>query len=331
MLREFWTEFSKAVDGTKDLRVSQVLDALNEILGPHVFPPNPDGVTDARACPVCDDGRISLKLGRFGAFVGCSNYPDCRYTRRIGVDGDGADKIAEEGPVELGSDPVTGLKVTLRKGPYGPYVQLGEPVEKMKPKRSSLPKETAADAVDLDLALRLLALPRMVGMHPETGKPISAGLGRYGPYVECEGKYARLSSDEEIFSVGLNRAVDLLASVPARRGRGAQALRVIGMHPDDGADIKLMDGRYGPYVTHGGVNATLPKGISAKQVNLEQAIDLLRDKAAKGKGKGKGRAKAGDKAKRAATAKTDTNAKTKAKTKTKTARTRKKTGRDTAD
>ncbi len=323
VLREFWTEFSRAVDETKDLRVSQVLDALNDILGPHIFPPSADGSTDPRACPVCDDGRVSLKLGRFGAFIGCSNYPDCRYTRRIGGNGDGADKIAEEGPVELGSDPVSDLKVTLRKGPYGPYVQLGEPVDKEKPKRSSLPKETAPDAVDLALALRLLALPRMVGMHPESGKPISAGLGRYGPYVECDGKYGRLSSGEEIFSIGLNRAVDLLASVPARGGRrGAQALRVIGMHSDDGADIKLMDGRYGPYVTHGGVNATLPKGISAKQVTLEQAIDLLREKAAKGKGKGRGRAKAAGKApgktKRGTTART------------KTARTR-KAGRDDAD
>ena len=288
VLREFWTEFSGAVDETKDLRVSQVLDALNEILGPHIFRSAPDGSTDPRACPVCDDGRVSLKLGRFGAFVGCSNYPDCRYTRRIGVNGEGADGLADDGPVELGTDPASGLMVTLRKGPYGHYVQLGEPVDKAKPKRSSLPKDMPPDSIDLEFALRLLALPRVVGNHPETGKPISAGLGRYGPYVECDGKYGRLASSEEIFTIGLNRAVDLLAQAPGRGGRRpAQALRVLGMHPDDSGDIKLMDGRYGPYVTHDGVNATLPKGTSTKQITLEQAIELLREKAAKGKGRAK--------------------------------------------
>ena len=316
VLRDFWQDFSHAVDETKDLRVSHVLDALNELLGPHIFPAKPGETGDPRDCPTCDDGRLSLKLGRYGAFIGCSNYPDCKFTRRIGEETNG---IAENGPSELGTDPESGLPVTIRRGPYGIYLQLGEAVEKGdKPKRSSIPKDIDPTEVDLALALKMLSLPRVVGQHPESGEPIEAGLGRFGPYVRSDGKYARVASTEEMLTVGLNRAVTLLAESKSRgggRGRTAKPLRMLGAHPDDEADINVMKGRYGPYVTHGGVNATLPNGVEPEEVTLEQAIELLRAKAAKGKPKKKAAKKKTTKAKTAAKPKARAKAKAKPKSK----------------
>ena len=290
VLRDFWRQFSGDVDQTKDLRVSEVLDHLNELLGPHVFPPRADG-SDPRQCPSCGNGRLSLKVGKFGAFVGCSNYPECRYTRQLAVatDENGNGKENGDGTKVLGQDPETGLDVTLRSGRFGPYVQLGEQGEDktVKPKRSSIPRGWDSATLDLDQALALLALPREVGLHPESGKPITAGIGRYGPFVQHDGTFANLDSVEEVFSVGLNRAVTLIAEKLAgggRRGGRAtpKALKTLGDHPDGGA-VTVREGRYGPYVNHAKVNATLPKDVDPQSVTLEQALELIAAKAGKKK------------------------------------------------
>ena len=300
VLQDFWVAFSGAVDGTKDLRVREVLDALNETLGAHFFHSD-DPAVDPRACPTCDDGQLSLKLGKFGAFIGCSNYPECRYTRRL-VNGNGADAGEDTGPRDLGEDPDTGRQVSVRSGPYGHYVQLDVEPEaenkkkKEKPKRVSLPREVLPDEIDLETALALLALPREVGPHPETGKKISAGIGRFGPYVLHDGKYASLKNDDDVLSVGLNRAVVLLADASQRR-RGGTALKELGDHPDNGKPVVIMDGRYGPYVKHGRTNATLPKGVLPEDVTMETAVALLTEKAAK-KGKGRSGGRKGSRASR---------------------------------
>ena len=298
VLREFWTQFSAVVGDIKDLRVSQVLDALNDLLAEHVFPVREEGV-DPRICTACGDGRLSLKLGRFGAFIGCSNYPECRYTRQLAdTDDDGSEK--QDGPIELGVDPVSGLTVTLRSGRFGPYVQLGE---EAKPKRAGLPKGWDAAAMDLEKALSLLNLPREVGEHPETGKPIAAGIGRYGPFLQHDGKYANLESVEDVFTIGLNRAVTVIAEKQARGGRGRAtpaALKELGEHPEHGGAITVRDGRYGPYVNHGKINATLPKGSDPQAVTLEQAVTLIAEKAAKSGAKKPAKAKASSTKKTAA-------------------------------
>jgi DNA topoisomerase I len=282
VLRDFWREFIAAVNDIGDLRIAQVLEALNDLLGPHIFPEPAEG-GDARACPSCGAGRLSLKVGKFGAFIGCSNYPECRYTRQLAETGEKAPPAEAK---VLGTDPETGLEVTLRTGRFGPYVQLGEGNGKEKPKRASIPKGTDPDSLELDRALALLALPREVGAHPETGKPILAGFGRYGPYVQHDGKYASLSSPEEVFEVGLNRAVSLLAEKAAnRRPRGASVIKELGEHPELGGKVQVLSGRYGPYVKHGKVNATLPKDIEPEQTTLEQAVELIAARSAKGPGK----------------------------------------------
>jgi DNA topoisomerase-1 len=291
VLRDFWRQFSIDVDQTKDLRVSEVLESLNELLGPHIFPPRTDSA-DPRTCPSCGDGKLSLKLGKFGAFIGCSNYPDCRFTRQLAVPADGGDggDAAANGTRSLGQDPESGLDVTLRSGRFGPYVQLGEQNGKDdKPKRAGLPKGWELASIDLDRALALLALPRTVGPHPESGKPITAGIGRYGPFVLHDGTFANLDSAEEVFSVGLNRAVTLIAEKLAGGGqRGgrttAKALKELGTHPD-GGKVTLHDGRYGPYVKHGKINATLPRDSSPDSVTLDTALQLIAAKAEKGPAK----------------------------------------------
>ena len=294
VLRDFWKDFNLSVEGMSDLRVSQVLDALNEVLGPHVFPPREDGAP-ARQCPACGSGQLSLKVGKFGAFVGCSNYPDCPYTRQMSTGGEAPQ--TEAGPKLLGHDPQTGLPVTLRTGRFGPFLQLGEAVEKGdKPKRGPVPKDMPLEIIDLERALQLLSLPRLVGQHPETGKPIEASIGPYGPYLRHEGKYANLTSADEVFTIGLNHAVAVIADAknrPPRRG-GAAALRELGAHPDDDAPLSVMNGRFGPYVKWNKVYATLPKSYDPQTLSLEEAVELVNAKAARGpsarKAKGKGKA-----------------------------------------
>jgi DNA topoisomerase-1 len=291
VLRDFWRDFSGAVDGIKELRVSDVLDALNEELAPLVFPSKEDG-SDPRACPRCGSGRLSLKLGKFGAFVGCSNYPECGYTRQLGdaLNGNSEDGgAADDGTKALGKDPYTDEEITLRSGRFGPYVQRGEGKEA---KRASLPKGWKPDAIDHEKALALLSLPRDVGPHPESGKMISAGIGRYGPFVLHDGTYANLESVEDVFSIGLNRAVTVLAEKQSKgangKGRGTPAaLKDLGEHPDGGGHIIVRDGRYGPYVNFGKINATLPRGKEPLSVTLEEAVALIAAKAEKGGGQKK--------------------------------------------
>jgi DNA topoisomerase-1 len=294
VLRDFWQDFTKQTDEIKDLRVSEVLDALNESLKDHLVPPRADG-SDPRHCPNCGTGQLSLKLGKFGAFIGCSNYPECRYTMQLS---DAATGGAEAAPGDgvLGTDPESGREVYLKSGRFGPYVQLGDGDE---PKRSSLPKGWPPESLTLEKALKLLALPRAVGLHPETGKPISAGIGRYGPFILHDGTYANLSDVEEVFDVGLNRAVDLLAQKAAGGGRfGRARTPVAALKTFEHADgpISVRDGRYGPYVNQGKVNATLPKTLKPEDVTLEQALELIAERAARGGGKTPARKAAAKKA-----------------------------------
>jgi DNA topoisomerase-1 len=301
LLREFWQDFHAAVGEIAELRVTNVLDALNEALGPHIFPEKADG-SDPRACPTCGTGKLSLKTGKYGAFIGCSNYPECRFTRQIAQSDD--DAAQENGDRELGVDPVTGDTVFLKSGRFGPYVQLGEAD---KAKRASLPKTWAPATMDLEKGLRLLRLPRDVGNHPEDGEPIIAGIGRFGPFVLHNGTYANLSGVDEVFEVGLNRAVTLLAEKRAGgagRGRGeTAALKELGAHPADGAPVRVLAGRYGPYIKHGSTNANVPKGKEPGDLTLEEAVLLIAEREAKGGGKKKPARKAAAKPKAEAAAK----------------------------
>jgi DNA topoisomerase-1 len=284
VLRDFWTAFSAAIGETRELKIGDVIDALDAELGPHFFPARGDG-TDPRACPTCSDGRLSIKLGKFGAFVGCSRYPECRFTRPLAVDGgEGGQGDGAEAAREIGTDPGTQEAVALRKGPYGLYLQRGEAKDDAKPKRVSLPRDVAPDTVTLELALKLLALPREVGAHPADGKPIQAGLGRFGPYLKHGTEFRSLGGTEELLTVGLNRAVDILAQPKgARRGAPATPLRVVGAHPD-GKPVEAGTGRYGPFVKHGSVYANLPKGRAPEDVGLEEALRLIEERAARGGG-----------------------------------------------
>jgi DNA topoisomerase-1 len=299
VMQDFWIDFIGAVNEIKDLRVTQVLDALNDLLEPHIFPQPADG-SDRRKCPQCDTGRLSLKLGRFGAFIGCSNYPDCNFTRQMTPGANGG----VNGTKVLGEDPATGLEVSLRSGRFGPYLQLGEQSKEKdaeKPKRAGLPKGLAPNDVDLERALALLALPREVGIHPEDNEPIIAGVGRFGPYVKHGKTYANLEEGDEVLNIGLNRAITLIAEKRANPGRGrrfgADPGRVLGEHPDKGGPIVVKKGRYGPYVSHDGVNATLTGDLTPENVTIEQAVGLLEARIAKGGGKKPAKKKAAKKSK----------------------------------
>jgi DNA topoisomerase-1 len=289
VLARFWRDFAAAVAETQELRITEVLEKLDDFLAPHLYPPRADG-SDPRVCPTCGKGRLNLKTARSGgAFIGCSNYPDCRYTRPISVSGEGEGAV--DGRV-LGQD-ANGVEITLRAGRFGPYVQRGEATaETPKPDRASLPKGWSAEAMDLERALRLLSLPRHVGQHPDDGAPIEAGIGRYGPYVKHNTTYANLPEVEEVFTIGMNRAVEVLAAKATRgprAGGGAPApLRELGEHPSGGA-VQVMAGRYGPYVKWDRVNATLPKGTAPEAVTLDEALVLIAEKAGKPGGKGKAR------------------------------------------
>jgi DNA topoisomerase-1 len=308
VLEDFWTGFIGAVNDIKELRITQVLDALNDLLEPHIFPARADG-GPVRQCPTCSTGQLSLKVGRFGAFIGCSNYPECRFTRQMtpGAGGQQTTKV-------LGTDPVTNLEVTIRGGRFGTYLQLGEqaPVEKRpkgskgpkppapeKPKRASLPKGVQPEDVDLEKALALLSLPREVGISPEDGEPILAGVGRFGPYVKHGKVYASLEEGDDVLTVGLNRAMHLIADKLAnpKKGRrfGADPGKQLGDHPDKGGSIVVKNGRFGPYVSHNGVNATLTGDKTPDTITLDEAIVLLDARAALVGNSPKGRRAAGRK------------------------------------
>ncbi len=287
VMRTFWEEFSRAVEQTRDLKIGDVIAALDRDLGPHFFPPRDDG-SDARTCLACGDGRLGLKLGRHGIFIGCSNYPACPYTRRLAIDnGEDNGDTLKEGMRALGHHPETGEDITVRRGPYGLYVQQGEQIEgsKTKPKRTSLPRGMDGDSITLKDALALLSLPRLIGTHPESGEPIEAGLGRFGPFVKMGGLFASLDRDDNVLVIGLNRAVDLLA-------RKMASVRALGPHPVGGEPVLVRKGRFGPYVQHGNRVANLPRDVAMEEITLAQAAALLveKGKALKPRG-GRGAAK----------------------------------------
>lgn len=289
VLRAFWQDFKPKTEEVLEQRTTAILDALNDYLGPYLFKPASEGAPP-RQCPACSGGELSLKIGRYGAFVGCSNYPECNFTRQFSGEGNDQANLANE-PRELGPDPETGEMVTVRTGRFGPFIQLGEQGDdkKIKPKRSTIPKDFDPATIELSQALQLLALPRVVGQHPETGEDITANLGRYGPYLLHQKKSARLGSTEELLTVGLNRAVVLLAEAKSSTRSGPEILKEMGDHPD-GGPVQLLKGRYGPYVKHGKINASLVKADDPDTITLERALELIEAKAVKG-GKKKAPAK----------------------------------------
>ena len=275
LLDSFWRDFKPKAGEVMDQKPSEITEALDEFLAPWLYPPRADG-SDPRVCPQCGNGRLSLRGGKFGAFVACSNYPECRYTQKFGQTGGDA---ASEGPQELGDG------IFLKTGRFGPYVERGE-------KRASIPKDTPLEEVTTEVAERLLSLPREIGPHPETGKPITASIGRYGPYLAHDGKYAKLGSTAEVFETGMNAAVSKLADAASGAGRdrgSREPIAMLGAHPASGKEIKVMAGRYGPYVTDGATNATLPKGADPKTITLDEAVALIDERAAKGPPTKKGR------------------------------------------
>nr|WP_047166403.1 type I DNA topoisomerase [Sphingomonas sp. Y57] len=292
VLEAFWKDFKPKTAEVMEQKPSEVTAALDEFLAPYLFPDKGDG-TDPRLCPVCQEGRLSLRGGRFGAFIACSNYPECKFTRRFAQAG-AANEGADAGPVVIGTDPATGLEVSKRAGRFGPYIQLGDG---KGAKRSSIPKDVPGEDLDLEWALKLLSLPRLIGPHPETGHPITASIGRFGPYLAHDGKYARLGSTADVFETGMNAAVVKLAEAANGGGRQrgkAEPLKTFGASPVTGNEVKLMAGRFGPYVTDGETNATLPKTANPDELTAEAALELLAARAAKGppaKGKKKAPAK----------------------------------------
>jgi len=289
LLESFWRDFKPKSDEVMEKKPSEVTEALDEFLSDYLFPPKADG-SDPRQCPKCGEGKLSLRGGRYGAFVACSNYPECKFTRKFAQPGGNGEQADDEA---LGTDPETGLEITRRVGRFGPYIQLGEGKEA---KRASIPKDI--DELTLEWALKLLSLPRTVGTHPESGKEIVANIGRYGPYLLHDGKYGKLKTTSDVFETGMNAAVAILAEAAAGKGGGrtkAEPLKVLGNHPTSEGEIKVMAGRYGPYVTDGTTNATLPRDQKPEDLTAEQAIALIDAKAAKGPAKKKGAKKAAPK------------------------------------
>ncbi|HEY0220163.1 MAG TPA: type I DNA topoisomerase [Afipia sp.] len=297
VLTDFWKDFIGAVNDIKDVRVTEVLDVLDAMLGEHIYEPRADG-GDPRQCPSCGTGKLNLKAGKFGAFVGCSNYPECRYTRPLAAGSGSNDRV-------LGPDPETGRDVTVKAGRFGPYIQLGDVkdyAEDEKPKRAGIPKNMSPGDVELELALKLLSLPRDIGPHPEDGEVITAGIGRFGPFVRHGKTYASLEAGDDVYHVGLNRAVTLIAEKIAKgpsRRFGADPGTAVGEYPARGGTIMRKKGRYGAYVTIDGINATIPDSIEPEKLTLAEAIALIEERAAKGGGKPKRAAKKSVPAKKA--------------------------------
>ena len=274
VMEMFWRDFSHAVEQTRELKISDVIDALDRDLGEHFFPAKEDG-TDPRLCPACHSGRLGLKLGRHGSFIGCANYPTCQYTRRLAVDGGEDDGgTLKEGMRELGHHPDTGEDITVRRGPYGLYVQQGAPDpadKKARPRRTSLPRGMEGDTITLEQALGLLSLPREIGAHPVSGELMQAGIGRFGPYVKMGSIFASLDKDDDVLSIGLNRAVDALQ-------KKLESVRSMGAHPKTGEPLMVKKGRFGPYVQGGNMVANLPRGVTMEELTIEQAVALLQEK-----------------------------------------------------
>ena len=278
VLEAFWRDFKPKTAEVMEQKPSEVTAELDKFLAPALFPEKEDG-SDPRQCPLCAEGRLSLRGGRFGAFIACSNYPECKFTRKFGQPG--GEGGADTGPQSLGKHPDTGQDMVRKSGRFGPYIEMGDGKEA---KRASIPKDLPDGELTSDWAVKLLSLPRTVGDHPETGAPIVANLGRYGPYLVHEGKYARLTSTAEIFETGMNAAVAKLADAankgPRTRGAAQAPLKVMGAHPRTELEIRLMEGRYGAYVTDGTTNATIPKTVDKDALTLEEAAQLIDARAA---------------------------------------------------
>lgn len=295
VLEAFWRDFKPKTAEVMEQKPSDITAELDKFLAPYLFPEREDG-SDPRLCPKCGKGKLALRGGRFGAFVACSDYPECKFTRKFAQPG-GADGMTSDGPEVLGTHPETGLEVSRKSGRFGPYVEMGEGKEAA---RASIPKDIPAEDFGLEWAVKLLSLPRTIGMHPESGEPVTSSIGRYGPYLAHQGKYARLQSTADVFETGMNAAVVKLAEAAsgagrARGGASREPLKVLGKHPRTDAEIKVMEGRYGNYVTDGTTNATLPKTVTADALTLEEAAQLIDERAAKGPAKGKAKKKAAPK------------------------------------
>ena len=295
VLEAFWRDFKPKTAEVMEQKPSDITAELDKFLAPYLFPEREDG-SDPRLCPKCGKGKLALRGGRFGAFVACSDYPECKFTRKFAQPG-GADGMTSDGPEVLGTHPETGLEVSRKSGRFGPYVEMGEGKEAA---RASIPKDIPAEDFGLGWAVKLLSLPRTIGMHPESGEPVTSSIGRYGPYLAHQGKYARLQSTADVFETGMNAAVVKLAEAAsgagrARGGASREPLKVLGKHPRTDAEIKVMEGRYGNYVTDGTTNATLPKTVTADALTLEEAAQLIDERAAKGPAKGNAKKKAAPK------------------------------------
>jgi len=281
-LDKFWKNFSSNIGEVTDLRITNVLDHLNESLKNHIFV-EAEGKDITRECPTCS-GQLSLKVSRFGAFVGCSKYPECKFTRPISPK-----KMKEvvEDKV-LGIDEETKKEIKLLSGRFGPYIQLGDNDTKDKPKRSSIPKGIPAAEIDLAKANYLLSLPREIGLHPESGEMITINYGRYGGYLSCAEKNASLEDISEFFEIGINRAVSLLANAKPGRLKSSSEIKTLGDHPDDKKPVKVMKGKFGPYIKYKTINATIPDQYDPETISMDEALDLIERKLEKdGKSKKK--------------------------------------------
>ena len=257
MLDEFWQGFNQQV---KDKANIDRADMTHELIG--------------EDCPKCGK-PLSKRLGKYGMFIGCTGYPTCDYIRNTG---EGLTATGAE-PTVIGVDAATSKNILLMNGPYGPYLQLGlqEEGDKKKPKRVSIPKDIALADVNQAVAEKLLALPRDLGQHPETGKKIVANIGRFGPYVNHDGKFKSIPRTDSVFDIDQARAVELLSQANS----GPAPIKTLGDHPTEGGSIAIYAGRYGPYVQHGKLRATLAKSQEPESVTLEEALSLLTEKAAK--------------------------------------------------
>ncbi len=295
LMANFWKDFNAAIEDIGDLRITQVLDTLNEVLGDHIFPPREDG-SEPRSCQSCGTGQLSLKLGKYGAFIGCSNYPECKFTRQLAPAENGHDAIPAEGQ-DLGQGP-TG-PITLKNGRFGPYLEM--PNGEDKPKRAGLPRGWTPDSITHEKALALLSLPRQVGMHPSENEMILAGIGRYGPYLQMGKMYANLPGVDDVFEIQMNRAVAIIDEKKAGGGKGRfgrapiPPLKELGESPVTGKPVRVMNGRYGPYISDGETNANAPKDKKPEDISMDEALALLAARVEQGGGKKKRKAPAAKK------------------------------------
>ena len=278
LLEEFWDGFKPHLNKMSELERDKILEALENELSDLFFPKEDltkNGEPNKK-CPTCSNGKLGLELGKYGAFIGCSNYPECKFTKQIASnqneENDANSTFMPNDDGILGIDPESGLNAIIKKGPYGIYLQLGD---EKKPKRTSIPKLVEAKGIDLQKALAFLSLPRLIGKHPETGQDISAGIGRYGPYLKYDINFISIPADETVINIGLNHAVVLIGENSEKLGK------VLGDHPDGNGKVLAKSGRFGPYVEYNKIRATLPKSISLEEISLDQAIELIIAKAAK--------------------------------------------------